>query len=78
MSESKLCIHCEHFDLTAAYDVPGYSEVTPGYTVEAQIPCRLGYWSIDNETENVNQYRKCIEQGLTCPDFQRFKEVNTL
>lgn len=69
-----LCIYCKQFDIEEAYREGGYSEYTPSYGVNAKIRCKKGYWQIDCETENVNNYRKYIETASQCKDYEFFND----
>lgn len=74
MPNNKLCIYCEHFRIDTAIDDPGYSSMTPSYHRSMQIYCGKWHWEIEAESDGASQYRKKIETGLTCVDFEHFRE----
>lgn len=64
----RLCIYCEHFKLET--DGP-YSVQTPGLGYE--ILCGLGRFFMIKE-EDKKEFRKNLEIGLTCKDFEPAKD----
>lgn len=70
-SEQGLCIYCIHFDVETGS--PTYDS-DPGN--QMLIRCRVGHWEIESCEDDTRSYRKKIETGLSCKDFERIEEEN--
>lgn len=66
----QLCIYCEHW--TIEFEGP-FSSQTPGSGFESQ--CLKGRWYMDGKKLGPSRYRANLEKGLTCPDFQKAKDL---
>lgn len=64
----KLCLYCEHWQINLGF---GGSDVTPADPPSMQ--CNKQHYLYERPDTEA-EYRKLMERGLTCPDFEKARD----